>query len=192
MENVRGLILETLDYREKEKILRVYTRENGKLSLIIKKKSGNHLLLEPLSETEFIFKRHQGTLHPVKDASLINPRFHLRKNLSTLQSAGKLLQIILRSQLEEIPSPLLYQLLISYLDHLAESPNLPLLIASFQLKLLKHEGFIGDFPPPNCSYQEWEGILSLINTRSFAALYQTPNALPLIPLTDHLFTSLQR
>jgi DNA repair protein RecO len=190
MENVKGIVLDVLDYREKEKILRVYTREEGKLSLLIKPKGGNYLMATPLSESEFIFQRSRGSLHVVKDASLINPRFHLRKSLSTLTSAGTLLQIILKSQLEEKPTPALYELLMSYLDHLPLSPNHSLLIASFKLKLLKYEGLLGETPPSSYSNKEWENLLRLAELRSYRALYQTGEAHLFEPLADRLFTLL--
>ena len=190
MENVRGLVLASLDYREKEKILRIYTKEKGKLSLIIRQKPGNHLLTTPLSEGEFIFNRQRGNLHSVKDASLINPRLHLRKTLSILKSAGAFLQVVIHSQLDEKPTPCLYELLTSYLDHLPKSPNHALLIASFKLKLLKYEGLIGESPLPSYTDKEWQELLSFIEIRSYTTLYQTQNPYLFESLAERLCRTL--
>ncbi|MBP9842341.1 MAG: DNA repair protein RecO [Simkaniaceae bacterium] len=190
MENVRGVVLTSFDYLDTKKILRVYTREQGKLTFIMHQKKGTSLPPPPLSEAEFIFGVSRGAFYTIKDFSLINSRLHLRNTFPLLKGAGELLQILLHSQLDEKPAPLLYDLLISYLDHLPLSPNPSLLIASFKLKLLNHEGVLSSSPFDPYKEEEWDILMKVTHLRSYQSLYQLTQTDSLIALADHLFTSL--
>lgn len=187
METVRAIVLHAFPLRDRDEIVRLFSRELGRLSLIAKRKKGEALLLRPLSEGEFIFKRGKGELHRLIDGSLLNGHLDLRKNFATLKAAGELLSTILLSQHDEKPAPSLFDLFAAYLAHLPVSANPSLLVASFKLKVLKHEGLIAKTPVPPFSQKEWSALQSLIESRSFSALYQTENSCDLPQIAHHLF-----
>jgi DNA repair protein RecO (recombination protein O) len=181
-ERAEGIVLRSLDYKERERIITVLTKEMGIISLIAKRmtQGRSHLvaLTTPFTHAEFLFRKGRSELMPLIDGTLLSEHRELRSSYASLQSAGQLLQMILLSQFPGKPAPALYALLLAYLGHLPTSKNRAGLASSFFLKLLKHEGL---FPieNPGFSPTEWETVQILVATTSFAKLRELPVAEPL-------------
>lgn len=145
-EESRGLVLKSLDYKQRQRIITVLTEDRGLITLIVKglnRTQGSLLLLtNPLSHGEFHYSVHRSDLYTLRDATLIHPHLELRSQVAFLQTAGEICQGLLSSQLPGKPAPKLYQLTLSYLKQIPHHENLPSLSASFLLKILKHEGFV--------------------------------------------------
>ena len=148
MELIRteGIVLHSFPYRDYDQILTVYSKDQGLVKLIMKgarsKRRGIRASLEPLSEAEFLFRVGKSDLYALQEISILNLHLNLRESLSLLQSACALLQAVQRTQIQGNPSPALYQLISRYLKQFANSKNPDVLISSFLLKLLTHEGLL--------------------------------------------------
>lgn len=138
----QGLLLQAIPYLGTGRILKVFSREAGLISLFTKKKTLGSLA-SPFCIGEWIYrKRPGGDLYTLQDASLIDPLLGLRHSFHCLSAAGLMAQDILKSQLPIETSPALYDLLCSYFKQLHSFLHPEILSTSFRLKLLLHEGLL--------------------------------------------------
>lgn len=135
-----GFVLSVTPYKVRDQIATLFTYAYGKVNIISKRRSKYLPVLSPLMEAEFLLEERKGELKNCLEHSHHNLHPELRTSLPLLETGVFFLDLIKKSQFPEKPAPLLYTLLKSYLQHLPQAENLPLFKASFQLKLLKHEG----------------------------------------------------
>ena len=142
----QGIILRSIDFRDRQKILTIFSKENGVISMIVKDLSKNKSYLQahtsPLIEVEFSYEQKRSDLVKCVEIKTIDPHFSLREKYASLALALEITEVIYRSQLPGKPSPMLYRLLSSYLKQIAKFDSLLSVKASFYLKLLKHEGLL--------------------------------------------------
>lgn len=141
---IEGLILKTLDFQDYDKIIQVFTENQGILSLIVKganrpkQKKINQVL--PLIQAEFIYKEGRSDVKSCVELSVLNYRLQLRDSLPLMEASFDMINAILKTQLQGMQAPALYQLLKSYLDKLSSMQDPITLSTSFRLKTLRHEG----------------------------------------------------
>src|SRR3990167_5842046 len=172
-EKTEGICLQETPYLEKGKILKVFTKESGLLSVMEKRKASH---LTPFCLGEWVLRKGRSEIYTLIEGSLLDPFLHLRNSYETLVRAGQLTQDLLRSQLPGKSAPSLYLLFLSYLKKLGQFQNPALLSTSFQLKLLLHEGLFLLEPQsfPQFSLQDWEVIFPLCYAPTFTELSRIP------------------
>ncbi|MFY7842539.1 MAG: DNA repair protein RecO [Rhabdochlamydiaceae bacterium] len=142
--HTEGIVLNSFDYKEKERIVSLFTEKYGLLNLIIKRlsaqKSEGLMLSDLFSCGDFWIIKTKSGLYQLYQASIINDHGFLRKKFIYLKTAGGMGQAILASQWPEKPTPELYFLFKRYLLQIDRLENEKALLASFYLKLLFHEG----------------------------------------------------
>jgi DNA repair protein RecO len=128
-------------------------------------------LTEPLCEVEFVYTKGSSDLLKFQDGTLIDPHLNLREKYSFLQTALEMAQAVLKSQMPEKPSPLLYALFSSFLKQIPYFSFPDSLLGSFYLKFLKHEGHFNSAAPfrPDM-LQDWHLVLQLCEAHSFHQL----------------------
>ncbi len=145
-EKTEGIVLRSLDYKDRQKIITLFSKEVGMISLILKGLTGRNTRLlalsSPFCQAEFIYRKGTSSLYTFIDGTTINENLHLRSQFSFLQAAGSLSKGILSSQLPGKPAPDLYQLFSTYFKQIPSFQEPSPLISSFYLKLLKHEGLL--------------------------------------------------
>lgn len=142
-----GIVLHIIKYGEYDQILTVFTREEGVIKLILKGGSSRKKMsADLLMRAEFIYLPRQNSLMTCREWALITPYLQLRKSLACLEGACALAKALLSSQCEQKPAPQLYELLICYLERLPIARQPEALVASFLLKILRHEGLFGLTP----------------------------------------------
>lgn len=159
----QGLLLQSIPYLGRKKILKVFTPEHGLISLFAQKTT-----LDPFALAEWVFRKTQKELYPLLDETLIDPLLHLRESYASLFAAGSIAQDLFRTQLPHKKAPELFDLLLIYLKKLPLAPEL--LSASFRLKLLLHEGLLSHDPDPIFTSTEWQQIHTLAFSRSLSAI----------------------
>lgn len=142
-----GIVLKSIDYKDRHKIITVFTGDFGILSMMVKRVKNNVNLTSPLSRIEFSASSGRGDLYHFKEGRTIDLFPELRERFSSIKSAGRILKLLLLSQFPEKPAPQLYALLLSYLKKLPANPTT--IFYSFLLKLLSYEG--GLHLTPNCA-----------------------------------------
>jgi|SRR5579862_227667 len=162
-ERTQGIVLRSLDYKDSQRIITAFT-PMGLVSLIVKgitqRAMGLLNLTTPFCEGEFVFKRTRSDLLSFLDGSVIDSHLSLRERLSSLETAGNLGKAILSSQLDGKSSFELYQLFRFYLKQIPSFASPASLLASFQLKLLSHEGLLALSPHCNRCPKENAAFLS--------------------------------
>lgn len=174
-----GIPLRSLEYKESQRIVTLFTEEAGLLTLIIKglSKKKPHLmhLTTPFCIATYHYLHGKTDLHRFHDATLKDDLAPLRTSLARLRSAGVMAHTLLRTQLPEKTTPALYHLFRAYLLALRTFPEPSILTASFLLKFLLHEGLLSaSHPPPFFTTKEWDALFPLATTKQFSALPTTP------------------
>ncbi|MBM3193531.1 MAG: DNA repair protein RecO [Chlamydiae bacterium] len=172
-----ALILKATPYEEDGKILKVFTKDAGLISVIVKKLRRKETfwqtLTSPLARGEFHLTRRQSDLYAINEASLIDAHFEIRNDLNKLDAACSILRAILFSQYPEKPSPELYQLTIIYLKKLKTFLHPINLSTSFQMKLLNYEGLFPETKEEsvfNFTSDEWLILECLCHAKTFDLL----------------------
>lgn len=141
---IEGIIVKTIDYQEFDKILYVFTKTEGMRTFMAKnanrQKNRGSMPSSPLTHAEFLFENPDYTMPTCREITPISYHLGLRKNIQQLTDACKMASALYDTLLPNKESPLLFALLNCYLCHMTSSPNSSNLLASFLLKLLKHEG----------------------------------------------------
>ena len=161
---VDAIVLKAIAYREDGKILQLFTKKNGRLSVFVKhlKKRSSfwQTATSPLARGHFHLIKKKESLYLLQDIHLIDSFIEIREDLHKLEAAFLLLRSLLLSQYPEKASVKMYQLTLAYLKKLKQVPYPKLLATSFQMKLLKHEGLFPE-KSPGLSSHDWK-ILSLL------------------------------
>ncbi len=145
-EKTEGIVLRSLEYKDSQRIVSVFTPYAGMISVLIKGISSRNLpllsLCNPFSRVEFLIKRKNSELLTFVDGSLLDSNLPLRQAFSSLAIAGQMAQSILTSQLAGKSSADTYFLFRSYLKQIPTFQAPEILLASFQLKFLTAEGLL--------------------------------------------------
>lgn len=173
LEKTEGIVLRSLTYQEDARILTLFTKDLGLISLMLKGVSPRSLqkmaAASPFCQAEFVYFKGQSDMLHYRDSTLLNEHLFLRNKLSSLQTAGSLVQALLKSQMPGKSSPALYYLLDTYLKQIPAFVDPLPLLTSFYLKILSHEGvlLLSDLA---ASPQEQELLEELLFARSFEKL----------------------
>lgn len=193
-----GLLLQAIPYLGKQHILKVFTLEDGLVTLMAK--SGH----SPFYIAEWVYRKKRSDIYTLQDSSLLDGLLDLRQNYETLCAAGRIAQDLLHSQLPCKKNTDLYALVCSYFKKLSTFSRPEVLVASFRMKLLLHDGllsiqetcttckenachlFQGESyclthgPTPGLSFDadEWKQLLILSFARQFSLL-QSLESLPM-------------
>ena len=168
---IEGVILRSFNYKEKQKILSVFTKD-GILSFItyVSKNKASGALCEPTSCVNFTYSKSRSDLLKVKEINLINAHISLRNNYEKIESASNILRSLVKSQLPGKPSPLLYQLTKVYLKQLCKSIYPKGIEISFLLKLMRHEGLLSFEKDSPFTNEETILVKALTFTKDFSLL----------------------
>jgi DNA repair protein RecO len=175
-----GIVLKSYAFKETERIIHLFTEEQGIIHLIVKRLSPKQTakinLTTPLCFGEYVYRKGKSDLYTLIDGTILNLHLPLRQSLQTLMIGAKMLETIHSSQFPENPTPRLYHLLLAYLKKLSLAPET--MWTSFQLKFLKHEGHISYIKPYihssegslEISSEDWPYFLLLLEGRDFSTL----------------------
>jgi DNA repair protein RecO len=140
-EKSHGVLLQSIPYLGRKCILKIFTPENGLISLMANPSKGT-ALTTPFCIAEWVYKKGNREIHTFTDGSLIDGLLPLKQNYATLVSAGAMAKDLLQSQLPAKGAKDLYELLCVYFKKLPTFSHPEILAASFRLKLLLHEGLL--------------------------------------------------
>jgi len=143
---IEGIVLKSIPFQDSDRIVNVFTPEKGIISFLVKHLSTRSPLrtnlTSPLCQAKFVYRKSYSDLHHLIDGTIVNLHLSLRHSYKYLHCGGKMLHAIKISQMPGKSAPLLYTLLMKYLNQISYFLHPEILLASFQLKLLKHEGIL--------------------------------------------------
>ena len=144
-EKMSGIVLGGISFGESDKILKIFTLEQGVISTRIKgvKKAGAKLKFasEPFCFAEFIFSK-KGDMRTVIGASLIDSFYPIREDIIKYFCAGAVVEFVKKFYKEELTSPETFLTTISALKSIAYGDKNPKsTLVSFFLSAFKIAGF---------------------------------------------------
>ena len=149
MEKVNALVLKSIDYKDNDKILTLFSLENGKLTAGIKgvKKAGAKLKFaaQPFCFAEYVLAEN-GDRYTVTQASLHQSFYELSLDIEKYYVSATILQFALKFLPDAVESPELFHLTINTLKKLAfnDCDNLSEL-ALFLIEALNIAGYAINF-----------------------------------------------
>ena len=140
-----GIVLRTYKLGESDKILRVLTREHGKVSAVAKgvRKTSSRFgaRVEPLTRGRLFLHRGR-TLDTLKQVEILTSFQELRDDLDLFVKASSMAELADSIAVEDDPNPRLFDLLLLGLQLLREYPaRAALACAFFEFKVMGAEGF---------------------------------------------------
>lgn len=148
-EKMSGIVLGGIAFGENDKILNVFTLEQGVVSAKIKgvKKAGAKLKFasEPFCFAEFIFSK-KGEMRTVIGASLIDSFYPVREDIVKFFCAGAIVEFVKRFYREDIVSPETFLSVVSALKSIAYGNGNPKsVLVGFFVSALKIAGYALSF-----------------------------------------------
>jgi len=142
-----AFVLKTTIFKESSLIIRLFTREKGKSTYIVKaamrQKSPNKAIYQQLNEVEIDYSHHpKKQIHPVYSVKLVENWENICTDLKKTVLCTSMLEIIDKSYDEEISDTETYDTLkqvMSYFD--SNSSNLNNAFYYFILHFLKNSGY---------------------------------------------------
>ena len=142
-----AFVLKTTIFKESSLIIRMFTREKGKSTYIVKaamrQNSPNKAIYQQLNEIEINYSHHpKKQIHPVYSVKLVEGWENICTDLKKTVLCTSMLEIIDKSYDEEIPDAETYDSLkqvMSYFD--SNSSNLNNAFYYFILHFLKNSGY---------------------------------------------------
>lgn len=144
MIETNAIVLKTQPFDESGKIISLFTKNLGIQSAIIKSINPTRLDLvqatTPLYEGCYHLKKGRSDLYKIIEVSSINYYHLIKQDFTRLTCATLILKLIIDTQIKNKPIPLLYLLTSKYLHELETSSKPKIILLSFYLKFLRHEG----------------------------------------------------
>jgi len=139
-----GIVLRRRDFGESDRILVLFTRKLGRVSVIAKgarkpsSKISGHL--ELFMRSSFLISRGRN-LHILSQAEVVEDYEPLRKNLPGIGMGSYVIELVDAVTYEEGSNIKLYNLLISTLDSLSAGQDPDIIIRYYEIHLLDLVGF---------------------------------------------------
>ena len=142
-----GIVIRSLDYGEGSKIITVYTREAGKISLMARgaKKMNSRLAAatQPFTSAEFMFYRSGGgKMGTLNHAETTSSRQSLREEIVLSAYGAYMLEMVDRLCAENDSDPFIYDQLIAGLDSLVDGKDAQIVSHVFEMKMLMQAGYM--------------------------------------------------
>jgi DNA repair protein RecO (recombination protein O) len=146
-----AVILRGMNYRDSSKILTLYTKEFGKLSVLAKgartPKSKFGGALEPLSYvTAVLYKKESRDLHLLSHCDIVRPFRSLTDDLERMAAAMAVVELLQAVSHGEERNHLLFDLLVNSLESINGATKNPMnALYLFEVRLLEILGFRPEF-----------------------------------------------
>jgi DNA repair protein RecO len=142
---IEAIILKAVPFEEQTQILTLFSKEYGKISLVLKKqKKTNREGLGPLLLVEAEVMVSEKELWKTKNYDVINSFPRLRQRLDTLRHAAASTQFLAKILPLHAPAPTLYRYFHEYLTHLSNFTDPQVATTCFLAKLCALEGVLGE------------------------------------------------
>lgn len=141
----KGIVIKTMDYKEKDKILWVFTEELGKISVLCKgartPKYRYQSLTRPMIFGDFLLFKGK-SLYNLSEGTLVHSFSGVTSTLELLTYASYLLELVDIVTLDEEVQPYLYRNLITALYLLeSEAIDLEIITLVYEIKLITLTGY---------------------------------------------------
>ena len=142
--HVDGIVLRTMDFKESDKIVTLFTRDQGKVAFVakgvrkVKSKYGAACQLFTHGEFSFYMNQQLGTL---RHAEITHSFHELRADLDRAAYAAYLNELIDWMTPEKTPDEALFESYVRALDAIESGLHAAIVLHIFELKMLQETGY---------------------------------------------------
>lgn len=177
-----AVVLRSMKYSETSRIVTLFTREKGKISVLAKgarqTKSRFGSSLQPMSYTQVVFyyKASRG-LQTLTESSHVVPFHHIARDLARISTGLRVVELVNAVMQQEEQNPLVFNLLLQVLHRLDAAPeHAENLLPYFQLKLSAVLGFAPSIDREDVLRLSESGGLLLLDTGEILPYGETQRA----------------
>lgn len=145
VSNKKGIVLKTIDYKEKDKIMWLFTEDEGKISVFCRNvrspKNRYQSMIRSLVFADFTLYKGKG-MYTFNEGLLINSFKGLMESFEEITYATYYLELVDITSMDKDPNPLVYKNLLVSL-YLMETKVLDntILTFAFEIKHILYSGF---------------------------------------------------
>lgn len=149
-DNIRGLVIRSVDYGETSKIITIFSESNNFESVLakgVKTPKSKKINLSSLFTEVDLEVSSKGELKFLKDGSVVNSNVRIIKSIENITFSQFCVDIIERTLVQNEENQDVYKLLLKTLDYLENTENKIRLMNMFLIKYISMIGF-----KPNLNY----------------------------------------
>lgn len=154
LQKTEGIVLHSLKYGDNGLIVKIFTREFGLKSFMVKgfrsrKSSLKASLFIPLTiiTMDIDEKKTASAFNSIKEAQCLSPMHHIQSNFSKQATALFIAEVLYKTIADEAAHEDLYEFIESTLKYLNDTPSLPSLFPHFFL--VRYSRYLGLYPNEN-------------------------------------------
>lgn len=192
-QTFHGIVLFTQNYREKDRLVKIFTREAGKKMFFVRNlQQPNHLLASstlPFTKATFLGHLNASGFSFLNDSTQSHVNRRLHEDVESQAVMTYLMQLVDAVMDDHIVNTELYDLLSDSMDAMDGTVSAPLLMHFFELKMLKFFGVA--FQWESCLYcDEVQGPFDVSTVHQGLLCYRhldrDPHRLQLSPRAVHI------
>ena len=139
-----GIVLNEIDFGESSKIIKVFTRDFGKVSIMVKgvksSRSRNLSVSQIFGVNEYFLKKGQ-SFYYISEAKIIESNFKIRENYENLIYASFILEILEKSSINEEANRKIFDLVRKTINFFNDTKDPISISLAFELKYLSFLGY---------------------------------------------------
>ncbi|WP_280768495.1 DNA repair protein RecO [Salipaludibacillus daqingensis] len=143
LDKIEGIIIRTTNYSETNKILTIYSRENGKIALMArgakKPKSRFASSSQLFIYGSFVYQKSKG-IGTLNQADILDSFRNIRSDLMLTAYAAYMVELLDKLTEDQESNPYLFELLFQLLHHLDEGEDGEILLRILETKMLTFTG----------------------------------------------------
>jgi DNA repair protein RecO (recombination protein O) len=140
----RALVIKTLDYRESDKLVTLFSEREGKIRAIArgvkKPKSSLRACVQPFCHSQLFFSA-QKELDLLTQGRVLEFYGNIREEMSRTLFAVYLMELLDKGLADRVAFPTLYKITLETLQHLNNYGVNPLVLRYFELRLVQQLGY---------------------------------------------------
>jgi DNA repair protein RecO (recombination protein O) len=191
---LQGIVLRNKSYGESDQLLFLFSRERGKVSMIVrgskKPRSRFGAVTEPFTLADFVCYQHSSTSMPsLSQADIIYHNQEIRSDLLVTAYGAYWLELVDRVIAEKEPAITLYQQLSLLLEQLNDGKDPEILTRLLELAVLTEAGYKPVFSKCSNCGDQWENgeaaAFSLAHGGMVCKKCMTPRDISITPATAY-------
>lgn len=164
---VEGIVIRNMDYGEGNKIISLYTRETGKMSVMArgakKLKSRHSAITQLFTYGQYVVYK-AGQMGTLNAGEIIDSHHKLRENLHAAAYSSYLAEMFEKLTGDMEPNPALFEQLLAALKAIEANKEPSVIIHIMEMKMLALSGYLPELSHcVSCGSEEGDMFLSAVN-----------------------------
>lgn len=149
LHRIEGIVIRSMDYGESNKIITLFTRDVGKVGIMVRGAKKMNSRLSAISQLftygEFVFFKTGSQMGTLNHADIISSHHKLRADLILTAYSAYMAEMVDRILTDNEPTPYIYEQLRAALDGIEEGKDVQMITHLFEMKMLIQAGYAPNF-----------------------------------------------